>query len=162
MATLEIAARPGTAEEVRREFQFFLDRAKLQGWKDLKVLFGFAWGNYIYEKDWIEEIMTPERLAERVAAAESAKDGKIGADDLYVTPLAIGVQHTFCHEADIHLEGPEDSEYISSEAARFGSLGWDVYERTKTPNRAVDSTATRVTPPAWSLRSRQESRHGQP
>jgi len=33
---------------------------------------------------------------------------------------------------------------------------------TKTPNKAVDSTATRVTPPASSLRSGQESRHGQP
>lgn len=29
-------------------------------------------------------------------------------------------------------------------------------------NKAVDSTATRVTPPASSLRSGQESRHGQP
>jgi hypothetical protein len=30
------------------------------------------------------------------------------------------------------------------------------------PNKAVDSTATRVTPPAPSLRSGQEPRHGQP
>lgn len=29
-------------------------------------------------------------------------------------------------------------------------------------NKAVDSTATRVTPPASSLRSGQEARHGQP
>jgi len=29
-------------------------------------------------------------------------------------------------------------------------------------NKAVDSTATRVTPPATSLRSAQEPRHGQP
>jgi hypothetical protein len=34
-------------------------------------------------------------------------------------------------------------------------------EKTK-PNKAVDSTATRVTPPASSLRSGQESRRGQP
>ena len=162
MATLEIAARPSDADEVRREFISFIDRAKSKGWSELRVLFGFAWGNYIYEKDWIEEIMTPDQLSERVAAAESARDGKIGSDDLYVTPLAIGVQHTFCHEADIHLEGPDNSDYIASEAARFCSLGCDVYERIKTPNKAVDSTATRVTPPAWSLRSRQEPRHGQP
>jgi hypothetical protein len=32
----------------------------------------------------------------------------------------------------------------------------------KYANKAVDSTATRVTPPASSLRSGQESRHGQP
>ena len=35
-------------------------------------------------------------------------------------------------------------------------------EETKKPNKAVDSTAARVTPPASSLRSGQESRHGQP
>jgi hypothetical protein len=34
--------------------------------------------------------------------------------------------------------------------------------KIKTPNQAVDSTATRATPPASSLRSGQESRHGQP
>jgi len=37
-----------------------------------------------------------------------------------------------------------------------------VNEEYKNPNKAVDSTATRVTPPASSLRSGQESRHGQP
>jgi hypothetical protein len=162
MITLEIAARPETADAVRREFYAFLERAKSQGWLELKVLFGFAWGNYIYEKDWIEEIMNPDQLAERVATAESARDGMIGSDDLYVTPLALGVKHTFCHEADIHLEGPVDSDYIASEAARLEALGWNIYERIKTPNKAVDSTATRVTSPAWSLRSRQEPRHRQP
>jgi hypothetical protein len=40
----------------------------------------------------------------------------------------------------------------------------DMNEKQKeTPNKAVDSTSTRVTPPADpSLRSGQESRHGQP
>jgi len=160
MITLEISARPSSTEDVREEFSRFLDYAKAQGWTELRVLFGFAWGSYIYEKDWIEEIMTPEELAARVAKAELAKDGKIGSDDLYVTPLALGIEHTFCHEADIHLEGPEDSEYIAAEAKRFESLGWTVYERTKIPNNAIHRTPTRVTPPAWSLRSRQESRHG--
>lgn len=37
-----------------------------------------------------------------------------------------------------------------------------VDEEYKNPNKAVDSTTTRVTPPASSLRSGQESRHGQP
>lgn len=36
------------------------------------------------------------------------------------------------------------------------------YYKFKKPNKAVDSTATRVTPPASSLRSEQEVRHGQP
>lgn len=41
-------------------------------------------------------------------------------------------------------------------------LGMLKKPKKKKANKAVDSTATRVTPPASSLRSGQESRHGQP
>ena len=131
MAVLKIVARPQNADDVRREFQKFLERAKAQNWTELKVLFGFAWGNTIYENDWLEEIMTPDELAARVSKVELSKDGRIGSDDLYVTPIALGIEHTFCHESDIHLEGSEDSEYIQSELKRFESLGWEIYKTTK-------------------------------
>lgn len=46
---------------------------------------------------------------------------------------------------------------IAKQKKRF-----DPAYETKKPNKTVDSTATRVTPPASSLRSGQEARHEQP
>jgi hypothetical protein len=132
MATIQIVALPESVDDLRNEFRAFIDRAKVERWNELNVLFGFAWGNYIYEKDWIEEIMTPVDLADRVARLEAANDGAIGSDDLFVTPLRLGVKYTFCHEADIHLEGPLESDYIAAESMRLKSLGWTICETTKT------------------------------
>ena len=59
---------------------------------------------------------------------------------------------------------PNPDNYREFKTAK-GWLGWvflGIDYENKTPNKAVDSTATRVTTPASSLRSGQESRHGQP
>ena len=112
---LEIVSRPKSSKEIRIEFERFIERAQKEHWNELKVLFGFAWGNYIYEGDWTEEIMSPNKLARKVREAEENEDGEIGSDDLIVTPVGLGVEHIFCHEADIHLEGSLDSEYIQRE-----------------------------------------------
>jgi hypothetical protein len=44
----------------------------------------------------------------------------------------------------------------------FNGDFYDIEFSRNNPNKAVDSTATRVSPPASSLRSGQESVHGQP
>jgi hypothetical protein len=130
-ATVEVIVRPKTREDVRREFSRFLERARSAGWAELKVLFGFAWGNDVYTGDWIEEILTPDQLLQRVEAAEQKGYGRIGGDDLFVTPIVTGVQHTFCHESDIHLEAADNDAYIASEVLRFRDMGWELHQRFK-------------------------------
>ena len=148
MITRRIIAVPATAEAVRFEFERFLDRASAESWEDLKVRFCFAWKARLDPGGDLEQIMSPDNLSEKVAAAESRGEGRIGSDNLYVTPLALGVEHLFCHDADIHLEGPEGSEYLESEASRFASLGWTVYHGRKSSEESKYLKMSRFTPRA--------------
>lgn len=126
-----IIARPKGGEEVRKEFLRFLDLAASEGWTELEVSFGYAWTCELPGAASLGQRMTPAKLAETVASAEAGNQGRVGEDDLTVTPLTLGVTHLFCHEADIHLEGPEDSAYLESEAERFFAMGWTVHEALK-------------------------------
>jgi hypothetical protein len=137
----EIVFRPTEGCDIRAEFDRFLATAHEEGWDKLKVLFGFAWGNYAYEGDWIEEVISPGELQARVRGLEDHQDGAIGSDDLFVTVLTTAVRHTFCHENDIHLEGRIDDRYVAAEAARYRSLGWERFERAR--NSGQDGEAER-------------------
>ena len=59
-------ARPPENDNIRSEFSRFLAVAQERGWADLKVMFGFAWANYVYENDWLEEVISPDELHARV------------------------------------------------------------------------------------------------
>jgi hypothetical protein len=128
---IEIIARPKSGKDIRSEFDRFLELSRKEGWNELKVLFGFAWGNYVYEGDWIEEIISPDELQKRVKDAEMNGDGSISNDDLYIKVLATGRDYTFCHENDIHISGAVGDAHILEEAERFKSLGWEIYENRK-------------------------------
>jgi len=128
---IEIVARPTEGEDIRSEFDRFLDLSRKEGWNELKVLFGFAWGNYVYEHDWIEEVMSPNELQKKVQDAEMNGDGSISDDDLHIKVVATGRDYTFCHENDIHISGAIDDAYILDEAERFKSRGWKIYESKK-------------------------------
>lgn len=127
VSDLVLIVQPKDPAEVRGEYLRFLDEAKARGWMELKVRFGFAWGSVASRREATEEILTPDALAERVMRAEANGEGSIGSDDLHVTPLALGVRVTFCHESDIHLEGPVDSAFLAAEAGRYAALGWKVH-----------------------------------
>lgn len=127
--TLEILAKPPKGTNIKLEFSQFLTKARDKKWNKLSVMFGFAWANYIYDTEWIEQTFTPDELEAKVQSIELNDDGKIGDDDLYITIPNIGVHYTFCHENDIHLEGSTNSKYILAEKNRYQSLGWQVYER---------------------------------
>ncbi|MEP4076208.1 hypothetical protein [Haloferula sp.] len=129
--TREIIVRPKPGEDIRGDFARFLSLASERDWTRLKVLFGFAWGNYAYKADWIEEVMSPTELKERVDALEENGDGAIGDDDLFVSIEGLGIQFTFCHENDIHIEGSPHAPLLVSELDRYRDLGWEIHERTK-------------------------------
>ena len=92
-------------------------------------MFGFSWGNYVYDNDWLEEVISPDVLNARVESAEKNNEGSISEDNLFVTVLATAVEHTFCHENDVRLKGELEDEYMMSEVTRYQEIGWEVYER---------------------------------
>lgn len=126
---IEIIATPKTMEEIRPEFERFVKLATDNNWTELDVLFTAGW-EFIYEevKPTPKKIMTPQELLELLLEVESKNYGKLGDDDIFIKPIGTTIQLKFCHEADIHIEGPVDSEFIRDEKKRFESMGWDVYE----------------------------------
>ena len=108
----------------------------------------------------------------RELVAYLLKQNGIQLDDTNLdgyTPLMIAVEHGQEEIVDMLLTAGADPKKKNKEgvdAEGISSKVIDVQTRLKnkmkTPNKKVDSTATRVTPPSSSLRSGQESRHGQP
>ena len=139
-SAMEILARPPEGDTIQDEFNRFLAIAREYGWDKLKVMFGFAWGNDIYNQDWLEEVMSPSELEHKVREAEDSGFGSICDDDLYVAVTNLEVEFTFCHENDIHISGAKDSSFIQSEKIRFLDLGWDVFERIKDTSRNIKWT----------------------
>lgn len=120
--------RPPDVEAVRKDFDDFVAQLESRPAERVRVLFGFAWGNEIYERDWLELDLTGSELRARVAEAEAAGLGKIGADDLYITLPVLGVERQYCHEADIHVtSGDAQHQYAEGEREKWLERGWEVY-----------------------------------
>jgi hypothetical protein len=126
----EIVGKPESIRVVREDFESFIHLLEAKNIPHLKVLFGFAWGNYIYEKDWLEMTLSPKELRERVQQAELNKDGTIGNDDLFIKVDEFFYERLYCHEADIHLSSEAPNEFTEREKSRWLEKGWKVYEKT--------------------------------
>lgn len=126
--TYGFIGRPPDAEAVRRDFDEFVTELESRPSERVGVLFGFAWGNEIYEHDWLELDLTGSELRSRVAKAEAAGLGKIGSDDLYIKLPALGVERRYCHEADIHVTAADaEHPYVEAERQEWLDRGWNVY-----------------------------------
>jgi hypothetical protein len=119
-----------TVQAVRRDFDALL--RDLESWpsKRVSVVFGFAWGNHIYERDWLPLELSGAELRARVAAAEASGLGRIGSDDLHITLPDIGVERTYCHEADVHVIAAEGKHpYLGAQRQEWLRRGWRVHAR---------------------------------
>jgi hypothetical protein len=120
--------KPPDAAAVRKDFDDFVTELESRPSEKVRVVFGFAWGNKIYEHDWLELELTGSELRSRVAAAEAAGLGKIGADDLHIAVPTLGYERQYCHEADIHVTAAEAKHpYVEAERQRWLDRGWVVY-----------------------------------
>jgi len=92
---------------VRSDFEALVHDLEASPSKRVSVVFGFAWGNEIYERDWVALELSGAELRARVAAAEASGFGRVGSDDLHITLPDVGVERTCCHEADVHVIAAE-------------------------------------------------------
>ena len=135
--TYGFIGRPLGAEAVRRDFEEFVTELESRPSERVGVVFGFAWGNEIYEHDWLELDLTGSELRARVAEAEAASLGKIGTDDLYIKLPALGVDRQYCHEADIHITAADARHpYVEAERQKWLDRG-GTCGRAWTPNNRL-------------------------
>jgi hypothetical protein len=129
----EIIGRPPESDAVgavRRDFEAFLSQLESSPSKRVSVVFGFAWGNEIYERNWLALELTGCELRARVDAAEASGLGGIGSDDLHVTLPDIRIKRTYCHEADVHIVADESTNpYLEAQRQKWIDSGWEVHGR---------------------------------
>ncbi len=120
--------RPLDVQAVRLDFEAFVAELESRPSEKVHVVFGFAWGNEIYEHDWLELVLTGSELRARVEAAEAAGLGKVGADDLFIRLPLLGVERHYCHEADIHVTAnSSNNPYLQAERRAWLERGWTVF-----------------------------------
>src|SRR5262245_45490322 len=129
----EIIGKPpesSAVDSVRRDFESFLRDLESSPSQRVSVVFGFAWGNHLYERDWLTLELTGAELRARVSVAEERGLGWIGSDDLHVTLPEIGVERTYCHEADIHLlANDRTNPHLVTQRNSWLRSGWQVHDR---------------------------------
>lgn len=76
---------------------------------DVEITYGFAWGNEIYESEWLPIKTSPSRIEELVEAQSQKGTGGIGADDFFIDVHDSAIRILFCHECDIHIEYRSES-----------------------------------------------------
>ncbi len=115
---------------MRRDFDAFVRDLESTPDKRVRVLFGFAWGNEIYGRDWVALELTGAELRARVEAAEASGFGAVGADDLHITLPDLRIKRSYCHEADIHVVADDLTHpYVEAQRQTWVDMGWEVYLR---------------------------------
>jgi hypothetical protein len=128
----ELVGRPSESiavDAVRRDFEAFLGDLESSPSKMVSMVFGWPWGNKIYERDWSVLELTGSELRARVDAAEASGLGRIGADDLNITLPDIRVERKYCHEGDIHVVADNSEHpYLSAQRQQWLCKGWQICE----------------------------------
>ncbi len=124
----QIVGTPPDPKDIRDDFDGFIQKLERMGIARVKMLFGFAWANELYEKDWLELHVTPKQLREKVSVAEKSGAGSLGDDDIFITVEELGYERQYCHHADIHLEAESSNSFAEEQKAEWIARGWQVHE----------------------------------
>jgi hypothetical protein len=118
-------------EDMWAELRDILVRIKAFSILEVDILFGFAWGNFIYPtKEW-EYIRLPlEDIETRIKKEEDNKHGKLGSDDLYIRHPDLLFEIQFCHESDIHILFNQRTPFINAIEKECKAKGFNPKELT--------------------------------
>ena len=105
-------------------FKRILEILVSEGVETVEITYGFAWGNEIYESDWLPISTDSSKIEEMVEVETQKGSGEIGSDDFYIViknePLRIQV----CHENDIHIEYDTESEILKKIKTAINPEEW--------------------------------------
>ena len=79
---------------------------------EVKLLFGYAWGNEY--KNWTPFQISLKEIANEIKRAEDSGFGTFGDDNLHLLIDSENIEILFCHEMDIHLSFNETNKLIAN------------------------------------------------
>lgn len=119
MTHLELQSRIFDLEEFREQLGLFVEFLAKEEIQHVSVVFGFAWGNELGDGKWTPEIISSDRLLDRIQEIEHSGIGKFGDDEIIVEIPGDSLRVTFCHERDIHLKFTESTELVGKLKALY-------------------------------------------
>lgn len=125
----EIVTDPLQASDLRNDLKANIRRMTAMGVREVGLLFGYAWGQHVYEKEWKELSVSPEEVHALVRRAEKQGYGRIGDDNLYLTVEKFNLRLQYSHEADIHLSFGTPNPLVRDIIERWTTQQWLCYTR---------------------------------
>jgi len=120
----EIVTDPVGTEDLWADLRTNIELLKASGYTLALVFFGFAWGEEIYEDQWIEIPISLDDLETKIRNAEEKGFGSLGNDNLYFTIEELPLRLNYSYESVIHLSYSEGNEIALTIQKRWLSQGW--------------------------------------
>ncbi len=136
----EIVTDPLQASDLRQDLETNIRRMSALGVREIALLFGYAWGNHIYEKEWKDLAVSPDEVLALVRKAEKLGYGRMGDDNLYLTVEKFNLRLQYSHEADIHLSFGTPNLLVHDIIERWTTLQWLCYNRSQALKDFRDSS----------------------
>ena len=126
--------------DLRYDLGVNLARLNAMGVAEVSLLFGFSWGNHIYEKQWKELPVSPGEAQALVHRAEKLGFGRLGDDNLYLTVEKFNLRLQYSHETDIHLSFNTPNRLVNEILDRWTSMQWLCYNQSRALAKLMDRT----------------------
>jgi len=127
----EIITDPLQRTDLRHDLEVNLARMKTMGVFEATLLFGFSWGQHIYEKQWKELPVSPDEVLALVNRAEKLEYGRLGDDNLYLAVEQFDLRLQYSHEADIHLSFGTPNRLVHDILDRWTAMQWLCYSKSR-------------------------------
>lgn len=138
----QIKTKELSSETIWTELRDFLKWVESQGLREAEILFGFAWGNYIYPtKDWVYIKLPLADIETRLKDEEKNLTGKLGSDDLYIRHPDLPFELQFCHESDIHIWFESTSPMLGTIFADWKRKGFAPTEWMKENDKWIEANS---------------------
>lgn len=79
--TIKIVTKTLEVDDLWGDLRTTIDLFKQMGINEVLILFGFAWGNFIYEKEWMKQNISTDDIESLIITAEKDEHGELGFDD---------------------------------------------------------------------------------
>ena len=127
----EVITDPLDAADLWADLRENLWLIQRMGIQQIRLFFGYSWGEHIYEDRWVEIPIHPAQAQQRVIEAEQERYGSVGDDNFYIRIPDIEVRVEYSYESDIHLSYAEENSFVKTVLARWNANEWMMERKRK-------------------------------
>ena len=127
----EIVTDPLDAADLWFDLRENLRLIQKMGLRDVRLFFGYSWGNHIYDGQWMEMTTSPEQLEQRIIDAEQNSYGRVGDDNFYIRIPDIEVRVEYTYQSDIHLSYATENSFVKTVLKRWTKNEWMIERKNK-------------------------------